>query len=80
MTMPSVADQNCSAPGCRTLTFRASAGLFQVLGVPADDTVPSRLYFHCGDFIVALIDWAIEAHGEHRPFHPLPDNLYFATD
>lgn len=46
----------------------------------ADDTVPSRLYFHCGSFVVALIDWAVEAHGERSPLHPLPDNLYFATD
>ena len=48
----------------------------QVLGLGADDTVPSRLYFHCGDVIVALIDWAVESLG---PFHPTPDNLYFAT-
>lgn len=26
-----------------------------VLALDADDTVPSRLYFHCGDVIVALI-------------------------
>lgn len=52
----------------------------KVLGIDADDTVPSRLYFHCGDFIVALIDWSGEAHGRRGDFHPLPDNLYFATD
>lgn len=50
------------------------------LGIGADDTVPSRLYFHCDGFIVALVDWTIEVHGERRPLHPLPDNLYFATE
>ena len=59
---------------------RSRAFYEQVLAIDADETVPSRLYFHCGDFIVALIDWAIDAHGEHRPFQPLPDNLYFATN
>ena len=39
--------------------------------------MPSRLYFHCGDVIVALIDWHVEGHG---PFQPTPDDLYFATD
>jgi uncharacterized glyoxalase superfamily protein PhnB len=48
-----------------------------VLGMPADDTVPSRLYFHCGDVIVALIDWTIEERG--AAFHPTPDDLYLAT-
>ena len=47
-----------------------------VLGIDADDTVPSRLYLHCGDVIVALIDFAVEGRGA---FHPTPDNLYFAT-
>jgi predicted enzyme related to lactoylglutathione lyase len=47
-----------------------------VLAIDADDTVPSRLYFHCGDVIVALIDWAIESGGD---FHPTPDDLYLAT-
>ena len=28
-----------------------------VLGTEADDTVPSRIYFHCGEVIVAVIDW-----------------------
>src|ERR671918_456102 len=59
---------------------RSRAFYERLLGMGADDTVPSRLYFHCGDFIVALIDWEIEIHGERRPLHPLPDNLYFATD
>ena len=44
----------------------------RVLGIAADDTVPTRLYFHCGDFIVALID--------APAVHPLPDHLYFATE
>jgi predicted enzyme related to lactoylglutathione lyase len=57
-----------------------SRGFYEnVLGIDADDTVPSRLYFHCEGFIVALIDWTIEAHGERPPLLPLPDNLYFAT-
>ncbi len=42
----------------------------------ADDTVPSRLYFHCGDVILALVDWSIEAQG---PVQPTPDDLYVAT-
>lgn len=48
-----------------------------VLGIEADDTVPNRLYFHCGDVIVAVIDWEVEPLG---PFQPTPENLYFATD
>jgi predicted enzyme related to lactoylglutathione lyase len=48
-----------------------------VLGVKADDTVPSRLYFHCGAVIVAVIDWAVEPLG---PFRSTPENLYFDTD
>jgi catechol 2,3-dioxygenase-like lactoylglutathione lyase family enzyme len=48
-----------------------------VLGLEADDTVPSRLYFHCGDVIVAVIDWAVEPLGA---FQSTPENLYFATD
>ena len=47
-----------------------------VLGLAADETVPSRLYFHCGDVIVALIDWQVEGQG---PFQATPDDLYFAT-
>jgi predicted enzyme related to lactoylglutathione lyase len=45
----------------------------RVLGVAADDTVASRLYFHCGDVIVALIDRRGDS------FTPTPDNVYFAT-
>ena len=48
-----------------------------MLGLEADDTVPSRLYFHCGDVIVAIIDWEVEPLG---PFQPTPENLYLATD
>jgi predicted enzyme related to lactoylglutathione lyase len=48
-----------------------------VLDMKADDTVPTRLYFHCADVIVALIDWSSEERG---PMHPTPDNIYFATD
>ena len=48
-----------------------------VLGIEADDTVPSRLYFHGGDVIVAVIDWAVEPLG---PFQSTPENLYLATD
>jgi uncharacterized glyoxalase superfamily protein PhnB len=48
-----------------------------VLGVVADDTVPSRLYFHCGDVIIAVIDWAVEPLG---PFQSTPENLYLATN
>jgi predicted enzyme related to lactoylglutathione lyase len=48
-----------------------------VLALEADDTVPSRLYFHCGDVIVAIIDWKVEPLG---PFQPTPEHLYFATD
>jgi predicted enzyme related to lactoylglutathione lyase len=47
-----------------------------VLGIAADTTVPSRLYFHCGDVIVALIDWTVE---ERRQPDPIPDYIYFAT-
>ena len=48
----------------------------RVLGIAVDATVPSRLYFHCGPVIVALIDWSVEGRGE---LSPIPDNLYFAT-
>jgi predicted enzyme related to lactoylglutathione lyase len=48
-----------------------------VIGIDADDTVPSRLYFHCEDVIVALIDWSVEGRGK---FSPTPENLYLATE
>jgi predicted enzyme related to lactoylglutathione lyase len=47
-----------------------------VLGLAADDTVPSRIYFHCGEVIVAVIDWAVEPPAS---FGPTPEHLYFAT-
>jgi len=47
-----------------------------VLGIRADDTVPSRLYLHCGDVILALIDWTVEG---REGLQPTPDNVYFAT-
>jgi uncharacterized glyoxalase superfamily protein PhnB len=48
----------------------------RLLALDVDDTVPSRLYLHCGEVIVALIDWQVEGRGA---LHPTPDNLYFAT-
>lgn len=48
----------------------------QLLGMEADDTVPSRLYFHCDDVILAVIDWSVEPLGE---FHPTPEHLYLST-
>jgi uncharacterized glyoxalase superfamily protein PhnB len=47
-----------------------------VLGMAVDDTVPSRLYFHCGDVILALIDWTVEG---REDLQPTPDSVYFAT-
>jgi catechol 2,3-dioxygenase-like lactoylglutathione lyase family enzyme len=49
----------------------------RILGIEADATVPSRLYFHCDGVILALIDWSGP---RKRPFSPLPNNVYFATD
>ena len=48
----------------------------QLLGIEADDTVPSRVYFHCGDVILAIVDWSVEPHG---PFRSTPENLYLCT-
>lgn len=59
---------------------RSKAFYERLLAIEADDTVPSRPYFHCAGFIVALVDWTIEAHGGRPSVHPLPDNLYFATN
>jgi predicted enzyme related to lactoylglutathione lyase len=56
---------------------RARAFYESVLAIEADDTVPSRLYFHCGEVIIAVIDWGVEG---REPFQPTPDNLYLATD
>jgi catechol 2,3-dioxygenase-like lactoylglutathione lyase family enzyme len=47
-----------------------------ILGVQADDTVPSRIYFHCGEVILAVIDRSVEA---PESWHPIPDNIYLAT-
>jgi predicted enzyme related to lactoylglutathione lyase len=55
---------------------RSRAFYEAVLGIEVDATVPSRLYFHCGDVIVALIDWTVEGRSE---LHPTPDDIYFAT-
>ena len=52
---------------------RARAFYERLLAVEADDTVPTRIYFHCGEVIVAVVDWS------GRPFEPTPDHLYFAT-
>ncbi len=49
----------------------------RLLGIDADDTVPSRVYFHCGDVILAVIDWGADDRGT---FHATPENLYLATD
>ena len=49
----------------------------RVLGIEADDTVPSRLYFHCGGVILALIDWSTEDRGV---FTPTCENLYLSVD
>ena len=48
----------------------------RLLGMDADDTVPSRIYFHCGDVILAIIDWKVEPLG---PFHSIPEHLYLCT-
>ena len=56
---------------------RSRAFYEHLLGLDADDTVPSRLYFHCGDVIVALIDWTVEGRTDLKP---TPDNIYLATD
>jgi len=55
---------------------RSRAFYERVLGLDVDDTVPSRLYFHCGDVIIALIDWTLE----RSNLRPTPDNIYLATD
>jgi len=47
-----------------------------VLGMAADDTVPTRLYFHCGGTILATVDWTVEGRGGMRPNI---DHVYFAT-
>jgi predicted enzyme related to lactoylglutathione lyase len=49
----------------------------RLLGVDADDTVPRRIYFHCEDVILAIIDRKVESLG---PFHPTPEHLYLSTE
>jgi hypothetical protein len=56
---------------------RARAFYESMLLIDADDTVPTRLYFHCEDVIVALIDWSVEGRGT---FAPTPEDLYFAVE
>jgi predicted enzyme related to lactoylglutathione lyase len=48
----------------------------RLLDIEADDTVPSRVYFHCEDVILAIIDWKVEPLG---PFRPTPEHLYLCT-
>ena len=48
----------------------------QVLGMEADDTVPTRLYFHCEGVILALVDWTSEDRGA---FSPTCEDLYLAV-
>jgi len=48
----------------------------RLLGIDADTTVPSRVYFHCGDVILAVIDWGAEDRGT---LHPTSENLYLAA-
>jgi len=56
---------------------RSRAFYEHLLGIDADDTVPSRLYFHCGGVIVVLTDWGL---GDRPPFRPIPEVLYLATE
>jgi predicted enzyme related to lactoylglutathione lyase len=56
---------------------RARSFYEAVLALPADDTVPTRLYFHCDDVIVALIDQTVEARGQ---FSSSTEHLYIATN
>jgi predicted enzyme related to lactoylglutathione lyase len=49
----------------------------QLLDMSADETVPTRLYFHCGEVIVALVDWTSEDRG---PFSANCEYLYLAVD
>jgi predicted enzyme related to lactoylglutathione lyase len=55
----------------------ASCAFYEtLLDVARDDTVPSRVYFHCADVIVALIDQTVE--GRER-FQPSSEHVYLAT-
>jgi predicted enzyme related to lactoylglutathione lyase len=56
---------------------RACSFYETVLDVAADTTVPTRVYFHCDDVIVALIDQTVEGRGA---FTTSTEHLYLATD
>jgi catechol 2,3-dioxygenase-like lactoylglutathione lyase family enzyme len=49
-----------------------------LLAIEADDTVPSRLYFHCGATIFVVVDWTVEGRG--GTVQPNLEHAYFATD
>jgi len=55
---------------------RGRAFYEQVLDTKADDTVPTRLYFHLEGAILALVDWSVEGRGG---FTPNPEHLYFGV-
>ncbi|HEY2812366.1 MAG TPA: VOC family protein [Acidimicrobiales bacterium] len=60
-----------------TIDIAAARPFYEtVLDMSADDTVPSRIYFHCDDVIVAIIDWTVEGRGE---FSPTIEDLYFSV-
>jgi catechol 2,3-dioxygenase-like lactoylglutathione lyase family enzyme len=60
------------------LDLQRSCAFYEaVLGITPDDTVPTRVYFHCEGVILAVIDWQNEPLG---PFHPTPEHMYLATD
>ena len=72
--MPAVRVFRVAVP---TQKLEAARAFYEtVLGVDADDTVPTRIYFHCKDVIVAIIDWTVEGRGE---FSPTVEDLYFAV-
>ncbi len=50
----------------------------ELLQLEPDTTVPSRVYLHCGEAIVVLVDVAVEDPGAE--FRTNPDDVYFATD
>lgn len=56
---------------------RSRAFYEAVLGLDVDDTVPTRLYFHCGDVILAVVDPTVE---QDQPHRPNPELVYLATD
>jgi predicted enzyme related to lactoylglutathione lyase len=56
---------------------RARSFYETLFALSADDTVPTRLYFHCDDVIVALIDQTVEGRGQ---FSSSAEHLYLATN